>query len=58
MNWYEVSEVNLGKSEYSCFELFEAWFLSFSLKKETMKNIHNLNVPELAHSIIVFTRRN
>ena len=48
MDWYEISEVNLGKNEYICFELFEAWFLNFSLNKETMKNIHNRNMAELA----------
>ena len=54
MDWYEISEVNLGKSEYICFELFEVWVLNFSLKEETMKNIHNQNVAELTHYIIVF----
>ena len=41
MDRYEISEVNLDKSEYICFELFEVWVLIFSLKEETMKNIHN-----------------
>ena len=54
MDRYEISVVNLGKSEYNCFELFEVWVLNFSLKEETMKNIHNQNVAELAHYIIVF----
>ena len=54
MDRYEISEVNLGKSEYICFGLFEVWVLNFSLKEETMKNIHNQNVAELAHYIIVF----
>ena len=53
MDRYEISEVNLGKSEYICFGLFEVWVLNFSLKEETMKNIHNQNVAELAHYIIV-----
>ena len=53
MDRYEISEANLGKNEYTCFELFEVWFLNFSLKEETMKNIHNQNVAELAHCIIV-----
>ena len=54
MDWYEISEVNLGKSEYICFELFELWVLNLSLKEETMKNIHNQNVAELGHYIIIF----
>ena len=54
MDHYEMSEVNLGKNEYICFELFEVWVLNFTLKEETMKNIHNQNVTELAHYIIVF----
>ena len=54
MDRYEISEVNLDKSEYICFELFEVWVLIFSLKEETMKNIHNQNVAELAQYIIVF----
>ena len=41
MDQYEVSVVNLGKSECICFELFEIWVLNFSLKEENMKNIHN-----------------
>ena len=54
MDRYDISEVNLDKSEYICFELFEGWVLNFSLKEETMKNIHNQNGTELAHCIIVF----
>ena len=54
MDQYEISEVNLGKNEYICFELFEAWVLNFSLKEETMKTIHNQNVAELVHYIIIF----
>ena len=54
MDRYEILEVNLGKSEYICFELFEIWVLNFSLKEETMRNINNQNVAELAHYIIVF----
>ena len=54
MDRYEISEVNLGKSEYICFELLEVWVLNLSLKEETMKNIHNQKVTELAHYIIVF----
>ena len=54
MDRYEISEVNLGKSEYICFELFEVQVLNFSLKEGTMKDIHNQNVAELAHCIIVF----
>ena len=49
MDRYEISEVNLGKSKYTCSELFEVWVSNFSLKEETMKNIHNRNVAELAH---------
>ena len=37
-----------------CFELFEVWISDFSLKEETMRNIHNQNVAELAHWIIIF----
>ena len=54
MDRYEISEVNLGKNEYICFNFFEVWVLNFSLKEETMKNIHNQNVTELAHHITVF----
>ena len=54
MDWYGISEVNLGKSKYICFELVEVKVLHFSSKEETMKNIHNQNVAELTHYIIVF----
>ena len=54
MDRYEILEVNLSKSGYICFELFEFCALNLSLKQETMKNIHNQNVAELAHDIIVF----
>ena len=54
MDRYEISGVNLSKIKYICFELFEVWALNLSLKEETMKNIHNQNVAELAHYIIVF----
>ena len=54
MDQYEISEVNLGRNEYICFELFEVWSLSFSLKEEAMKNMQNPNVAELAHCIMVF----
>ena len=54
MDRFEISEVNLGKREYICFELFEVWVLYLSLKEETMKNIHNQDVAELVHYIIVF----
>ena len=49
MDWYEFSDVNLGKSKYICFEL-----LFKVLKEETMKNSHNQNVAESAHYITVF----
>ena len=39
MDEYEISEVNLGRNKYICFELFEVWSLNFSLKEEAMKNI-------------------
>ena len=54
MGRYEISVVNLGKSEYICFEFFKVWVLSFSLKEETMRNIHNQNAAELARYKIVF----
>ena len=54
MDQYEISEVNLGKNEYICFELFEVWVLNFSLKEETMRTIYNQNVAELVHCIIIF----
>ena len=57
MDRYEISEVNLGKSEYICFELFEVQVLNFSLKEGTMKDIHNQNVAELVHCIISSIRR-
>ena len=57
MDQYEILEVNLGKNEYIYFELFEVWVLIFSLKEETMRNIHNQNVAELAHYIIVFYKQ-
>ena len=49
MDQYEISEVNLGKNEYNCFEVFEVWILNFSLQEENIWNIHNQNVNELAH---------
>ena len=58
MDWYEISEVNLGRNEYISFEVFEVWSLNFSLKEEAMKNMHNPNVAELAHCVIVFYRTN
>ena len=54
MDLYEISEVNLGKSECICFKFFEVWVLYLSFKEETMKNIHNQNVADLAHYLIVF----
>ena len=53
MDRYEILEVNLSKSEYICFELFEVLALNLPLKEENMKNIHNQNVTELAHYVIV-----
>ena len=55
MDRYEISEVNLGKSEYICLELFEVQVLNFSLKEEIMKNFHNQNVAELAHYLVLQT---
>ena len=52
MDRYEISEVS--KSGYICLEIFEVWALNLPLKEEAMKNIHNQNVTELAHYIIVF----
>ena len=52
MNRYETLEVNLGKNEYICFELFEVWVLSFSLKEETMRNIHNRNMAKFSNSLL------
>ena len=49
MDLYETSEVNLGKNEYICFNLSEVWILNLSIKEDTMRNIHNQNVAELAH---------
>ena len=51
MDRCEISEVNLGKNEYICFEV---WVFNFSLKEETMRNIHNQNGAELPHYIIAF----
>ena len=48
MDRYEISEANLEKNEYICFELFKIWVLNFSLEKETMRNVHNQNMAELA----------
>ena len=48
---FAISEVS--KNEYICFDLFEVRFLIFSLKEEIMRNIHNRNVTELAHCIIL-----
>ena len=42
MDRNEISEVTRS------FELLEVWFLNFSLKEATMKNIYNRNVAELA----------
>ena len=57
MDRYEKSEVNVSKSEYIFFELFEVWALNLFLKEETVKNIHNQNVTELAYYIIAFYTR-
>ena len=54
MDRYEIFEVNLGKNEFICFELFEVSVLNFSLKEEIMRNIHVLHVAKLSHYIIVF----
>ena len=54
MDRYEISELNLGKNEYICFEIFEFSVLHFSLKEEIMRNIHNHNVTELAYYVIAF----
>ena len=56
MDQYEISKVNLGKNKYICFGLFATWILTFFFKKkeETMRNIHNQDVAELAHYIVVF----
>ena len=51
MDQYKILEVNLGKNEYICFELFEVWVLSFSLKEETMRNTHNRNVAKSSNSL-------
>ena len=51
VDWYEISEVNLGKNEYICLSFLK---YQFSLKEEIMKNILNQNVTELAHPKIVF----
>ena len=53
MDRYKISMVHLSKSKYICFEVFEVWFLIFSLKKETTRKIYNQNVAELARCIIV-----
>ena len=50
MDRYEISEVNLGKSEYICFEIFEVWVLNLPLN---VKKIHNQSVAELVHCITV-----
>ena len=52
MDQYEFLKVRQNK--YFCFNLFEVWFLIFSLKDKIMRNIDNRNVAELAHRIIVF----
>ena len=54
MDQYEISEVNLGKNEYICYGFLELRVLNFFQKEETMRNIHNQNVAELAHCIIVY----
>ena len=54
MDRYEISKVNIGKSKYIYFGLFKVSVLNFSLKEETTMNIHNQNMTELAHGIIVF----
>ena len=51
MDWCKILEVNLGKNKH---KIFEVWFLNFPLKKETVTNIINQNVAELARRIIAF----
>ena len=37
---YEISEVNLGKSEYIYFELFEVWFFKFFFNRVNHEDEH------------------
>ena len=51
----DISELNLGKNEYICSELFKIQIVKFSLKEKTMRKLlHNQSVSELAHCVMVF----
>ena len=54
---YFSKEVKLVKNEYIHFELFKVCFLNLSLKEESMRNILNQIVTELARYIIVIYRQ-
>ena len=49
MDRYEMSKANLCKKGYIFLGVFEVLLLNFSLTEETMRNIHNINVTNLAH---------
>ena len=49
-----TAEVNFDKTSIFVLSILNFEFLNSSLKEEAMKNIHNRNVAELAHYIIVF----
>ena len=53
MDWYEISEENLGKNEEIVLSFLKSDFQIF-LQKETLRNISDQNVAELLHVIIVF----
>ena len=54
MDRYEIHNVSLDRNKYICFEDFEFSFSNFRLKEETMRNIHNRNVAEIAHNSILY----
>ena len=54
MDRYQISEVNLGKTKYICFELFEVLSFKFFFKRGNQEEHPYQNVTELVHYIILF----
>ena len=54
MDRYQISEVNLSKSKYICFELFKVLSFKFFFKRGNQEEHPYQNVTELVHYIIIF----
>ena len=53
MDQYNISEINLGRNEYICFELLEVWSLNFSLKVEATKNTQSGKQSKYGYVVIL-----